>query len=65
MKVILQKISAVIFDMDGVLVDTERAWFQTTKEWLSGLIGKEWDEEEEARITGKSVPDIYRSLNEL
>ncbi len=65
MKVVSQKISAVIFDMDGVLVDSERAWFQTTKEWLSGLIGKTWDEGEEARITGKSVPDIYRSLNEF
>lgn len=57
-------IKAVIFDMDGVLVDSEQWWFQTTKEWLSGLIGKTWDEKKEARITGKSVPDIYRSLNE-
>ncbi len=60
-----RSVKAIIFDMDGVLVDSERVWFQTTKEWLSGLIGKAWDMEEEARITGKSVPDIYRSLNEL
>lgn len=57
-------IKAVIFDMDGVLVDSEAWWFQTTKKWLSRLIGKTWDEKEEARITGKSVPDIYRFLNE-
>jgi HAD superfamily hydrolase (TIGR01509 family) len=60
-----QAIKAVIFDMDGVLVDSEEWWFEETKKWLSRLIQKPWDNEEEARITGKSVPDIYRALRKL
>lgn len=59
-----QSIKAVIFDMDGVLVNSEQWWFKATQKWLSSLIQKPWDETEEARITGKSVPDIYRALRE-
>lgn len=60
-----QSIKAVIFDMDGVLVNSEEWWFKATQKWLSVLIQKPWDNEEEARITGKSVPDIYRALRKL
>lgn len=64
-KITKQAIKAVIFDMDGVLVNSEEWWFKATQKWLSNLIQKPWDSEEEARITGKSVPDIYRALSKL
>jgi len=52
------KIKAVIFDMDGVIVDSERYFPVLEKEWFLSLVGK-WTEEDQANITGRSASDIY------
>lgn len=58
------QIKAVIFDMDGVIVDSERYFPTLERSWFSSLIGKEWRDEDEANITGRSASDIYKVLKE-
>ncbi len=57
------KIKAEIFDMDGVIVDSEKYFQILEKEWFSSLLGR-WTEEDEKNITGRSVSDIYNVLRE-
>ncbi|PKP58030.1 MAG: haloacid dehalogenase [Candidatus Altiarchaeales archaeon HGW-Altiarchaeales-1] len=57
------KIKAVIFDMDGVIVDSERYFPVLEKNWFLSLVGK-WTEEGQANITGRSASDIYKVLKE-
>ena len=52
---------AVIFDMDGVIVDSELHWKEVESEFLAGLIGH-WDEQLQAGIIGMSAYDVYRKL---
>ncbi len=57
-------IKAVIFDMDGLIIDSERvarqAWFQATREW-----GYDLQEKDYARIVGIKVEDSERVLKEV
>ncbi len=52
---------AVIFDMDGVIVDSELHWKGVESEFLKGLIGH-WDEALQAGIIGMSAYDVYHKL---
>ncbi len=52
---------AVVFDMDGVLVDSEIHWKKMESAFLRGLL-PEWDEARQKSIIGMSVYDVYSLL---
>jgi HAD superfamily hydrolase (TIGR01509 family) len=43
--------AALLFDMDGLLVDTERTWFAVETEIMAGL-GAPWGDEHQAALVG-------------
>jgi HAD superfamily hydrolase (TIGR01509 family) len=47
-------LEAVLFDMDGLLVDTEPLWFETETEVMARL-GAPWTEEYQGRLLGGSM----------
>ncbi len=47
-------IEAVIFDMDGVLVDSEVYW-QVSREEFARVLGKQWKEEDQRAAMGSST----------
>lgn len=51
----------VIFDMDGVIVDSEVHWKAVEADFLSGLVGR-WTDEDQSKIIGMSAHDIYKLL---
>jgi HAD superfamily hydrolase (TIGR01509 family) len=48
--------AAVIFDLDGVLVDSERAWEAARREVTLGA-GGSWQDDAQARMMGMSTPE--------
>lgn len=53
----------VIFDMDGVLVDSELHWKKVESEFLRGVCGS-WDEQWQQKIIGMSITHVHRFLVE-
>jgi HAD superfamily hydrolase (TIGR01509 family) len=47
-------LEAVLFDMDGLLVDTEPLWFETETEVMARL-GAPWTREDQERLLGGSM----------
>ncbi|MDF5753792.1 HAD family phosphatase [Spongiactinospora sp. TRM90649] len=47
-------VRAVFFDMDGLLVDTERVWFEVEAEVMKRL-GGSWSPEDQERLVGGSL----------
>ncbi len=47
-------LQAVLFDMDGLLVDTEPLWFEVESEVMAGL-GGDWSEADQAKLVGGSL----------
>jgi HAD superfamily hydrolase (TIGR01509 family) len=45
----------VLFDMDGLLVDTEPLWFETEGEVMARLGGGPWVKEDQERLLGGSM----------
>lgn len=61
----MQKISAVIFDMDGLMFDTEILYFKAHAE-LTEKRGKKYTEDLHARLTGKKAIHVVEGfLTEL
>lgn len=54
---------AIIFDMDGVIVDSERHWQELEAELLPSLVPT-WQPSDLRKILGMSMDDIYRFLVE-
>jgi len=52
---------AVIFDMDGVIIDSEGLWRQAQKEALAGWRAEVSDEECESLTKGKRLDEIART----
>ena len=52
---------AVIFDMDGVIVDSEAQWMAVEAEFFRETV-KGWKEADNDRITGLGVEDLHRFL---
>lgn len=48
------QLAAVLFDMDGLLVDTEPLWFETETEVMARL-GAPWSEEDQEQLLGGSM----------
>ena len=53
--------STVIFDMDGVIVDSELHWVGIENTFLNDLVGT-WTEDDQERILGMSATDIFKLL---
>lgn len=52
---------AVVFDMDGVIVDSEARWIEVEAEFLRARVPG-WRDEHHHRLTGLGVEDIYHFL---
>jgi HAD superfamily hydrolase (TIGR01509 family) len=50
----MQVLQAVLFDMDGLLVDSERLWYETEAEVMAGL-GATWGPEHQGSLVGGSI----------
>ncbi|WP_405496879.1 HAD family hydrolase [Streptomyces sp. NBC_00096] len=57
----MTELAAVLFDMDGTLVDTEVLWWQTTEEIAAGL-GYELTVADAPEVVGRAVEDTAAHL---
>ena len=48
-------LAAVLFDMDGLLVDTEPLWFETETD-VMGRLGAPWTHDDQKQLLGGSMP---------
>jgi HAD superfamily hydrolase (TIGR01509 family) len=55
------RLAAVLFDMDGLLVDTEPLWFETETEVMARL-GAPWSAEDQQRLLGGSMENTVGYL---
>ncbi len=64
----MKKISAVIFDMDGTIVNTEPLWVEATRLLLTRrnvAVTKQLQQEINLRVRGLSVPNIMLTLKNM
>jgi HAD superfamily hydrolase (TIGR01509 family) len=54
-------LAGVLFDMDGLLVDTEPLWFETEIEVMARL-GAPWTKEDQKQLLGGSMPNTVGYL---
>jgi HAD superfamily hydrolase (TIGR01509 family) len=57
-------IDAVVFDLDGVLIDTEQLWGEVREE-LARELGGRWSEHAQADMMGMSSPEWSRYMHEV
>ncbi|PRX98571.1 HAD family hydrolase [Allonocardiopsis opalescens] len=58
------ELAAVLFDMDGTLIDTERLWFESEREVTEGL-GGSWSQADQEMLVGGSARGAARYIIEL
>jgi HAD superfamily hydrolase (TIGR01509 family) len=56
-------IEAVIFDMDGVLIDSEEYWWQSRLEF-AGALGKTWTMDDQRQTMGRNTVEWGRIMQE-
>jgi HAD superfamily hydrolase (TIGR01509 family) len=61
---IAREIAAVVFDLDGVLVDSEQVWDEV-REALARERGGRWHERAQADMMGMSSPEWSRYMHEV
>lgn len=60
------KFKGAVFDMDGVLIDSEKIWESCELKYLSAFLPQEYDHEElQNNIVGRSIFGIFDLLKEL
>jgi mannitol-1-/sugar-/sorbitol-6-/2-deoxyglucose-6-phosphatase len=59
----MKRIEAVVFDMDGVLIDSEVLWRQVREEFAADL-GKTWDSQDQASTMGANTATWARVMFE-
>jgi HAD superfamily hydrolase (TIGR01509 family) len=60
----MQVLQAVLFDMDGLLVDSERLWYETEVEIMAGL-GGTWGPEHQESLVGGSIDSTVAHMLSL
>lgn len=63
LKKVLSKHRGLIFDMDGVMIDSERFWVNIEPVFLQ-QIAPGWTKNDQDSITGLSMRDVYKVLQE-
>ena len=56
-------LSAVIFDMDGLLIDSEPKWDQARAD-MAARLGKSWNEDDHAAVMGVSTEEWARYMRD-
>lgn len=59
---ISERVEAVIFDLDGVLIDSEPVWEQVRRDYILQRGGR-WPEDAQARLLGMSTAEWARYLS--
>ena len=59
----LEKIKAFLFDMDGVLINSEKAWKKYEHEFLINLIGQKAYQIVKNDLIGTSIKETFRISN--
>ncbi len=57
-------LAAVIFDMDGVLIDSEPLHYESTIRFLNGELGLQYNAKENAEFLGRSDADMFSTLKD-
>lgn len=53
-------ISTIIFDMDGVIIDSQSVLDVLEIEFLKRITNKQWSKQDQHFIHGKTIPEVYK-----
>lgn len=55
----------MLFDLDGLLIDSEPVWFRTEEQVMAGLGGRPWQHEDQAACVGGTLPRTAAYMREV